>query len=87
MSQDSPDEEIVEGLEEMQSTQIYMALREQNVELLRLASEVTGLTGESAKTPPADLEKALRQLWDVYSEFYSWVDPQDAEDDMGVSGA
>jgi hypothetical protein len=30
---------------------------------------------------PGDVKNALRNIWDVFSEFYSWIDPEEAEDD------
>ena len=30
---------------------------------------------------PGDLKDALQNIWDIFSEFYAWIDPEEAEDD------
>ena len=30
---------------------------------------------------PGDLKNALKSIWDIYSEFYAWIDPEESEDD------
>ncbi len=27
------------------------------------------------------MKNALRNIWDIFSEFYTWIDPEEAEDD------
>jgi hypothetical protein len=49
--------------------------------LLRLATEVAGYSGEHGPLKPSDLKGAMRNIWDVFSEFYTWIDPEEAEDD------
>lgn len=62
-------------------TQIFLELRQQNMELLQLAAQVAGYTGNHAPLKHADLKPALRSIWDVYSEFHAWVDPEEDEGD------
>jgi hypothetical protein len=77
------DHEVEEALEEAleldTQSQIFLEMRRQNLELLRIATEVAGFTGEHGPLKPGDLRSALRNIWDVFSEFYTWVDPEEAE--------
>ena len=52
----------------------------QNLDLLQIAAEVAGFTRPH---PPrcAGSRGALKTIWDVYSEFYAWVDPEESDDD------
>jgi hypothetical protein len=61
-------------------------MRRQNLELLRIATEVAGYTGEHSPLKSGDLRSALRNIWDVFSEFYTWVDPEEDEDDDDQEG-
>ena len=74
------DHEVEEALEEAleldTQSQIFLEMRRQNLELLRIATEVAGYTGEHGPSNPGDLRTALRNIWDVFSEFYTWVDPE-----------
>ena len=72
---------IEDGLEQRSQIEIFLEMREQNVELLKLAAEVAGFTGPHPAVKPGDVKTALRTIWDVYSEFYSWIDPEEAGDD------
>ena len=56
-------------------------MRRQNLDLLRLAAEVAGYSGPHSPLKPGDLKGALQGIWDVFSEFYAWIDPEEAEDD------
>lgn len=62
-------------------TQIFLAMRQQNLELLQIATQVAGYGKEHGPLKPEDARKALRSIWEVYSEFYSWVDPEESEED------
>ncbi len=81
------DHEVEEALEEAleldTQSQIFLEMRRQNLELLRIATEVAGYTGEHGPLKPGDLRSALRNIWDVFSEFYTWVDPEEDEDEDG----
>jgi hypothetical protein len=57
--------------------QVVLEVRAQNVELLRLAAEVTGYTGSHSPLKPADLRQAVNAIWEVYSQFYQWIDPEE----------
>jgi hypothetical protein len=61
--------------------QIFLEMRSQNLELLRIAAQVAGFGGEHPPVKPADMKNALRAVWEAYSEFYSWIDPEEAEGD------
>lgn len=61
-------------------TQVFLELREQNIELLRIATQVAGYGGEHGALKPGDVKGAIRSIWDVFAEFYAWVDPEDDSD-------
>jgi hypothetical protein len=79
------DQEVEEALEEAleidTQSQIFLEMRRQNLDLLRLATEVAGFAGPHGPLKPGDLKGAMRNIWDVFSEFYTWIDPEEAEDD------
>ena len=75
------EEALEEALELDTHSQIFLEMRRQNLELLRIATEVAGYTGEHGVLKPGDLRNALRNIWEVFAEFYTWVDPEDAEGD------
>ena len=81
----SDEHEVEEALEEAleldTQSQIFLEMRRQNLELLRIATEVAGYTGEHGPLKSGDLRSALRNIWDVFSEFYTWVDPEEDEDE------
>jgi hypothetical protein len=56
-------------------------MRAQNLELLKIASQVAGYSGNHAPLKPNDARNALKGIWEIYSELYSWVDPEEGEDD------
>ncbi len=75
-------EEALEEVLELDSqSQIFLEMRRQNLELLRIASEVAGYSGQHPALKPGDVRNALRNIWDVYAEFYSWIDPEDSEEE------
>jgi hypothetical protein len=79
------DHEVEEALEEAleldTQSQIFLEMRRQNLELLRIATEVAGYTGEHGPLKQNDVRNALRNIWEVFAEFYNWVDPEEAEED------
>ncbi len=79
------DDEIGEALEEAleldTQSQIFLEMRRQNLDLLRIAVETAGFGKSPSPMKPNDLKTALRTIWDVYSEFYAWVDPEETEGD------
>lgn len=83
----SHDHEVEEALEEAleldTQSQIFLEMRRQNLELLRVATEVAGYAGDHGPLKQNDLRNAMRSIWEVFSEFYTWVDPEEAEDDDG----
>jgi hypothetical protein len=80
------DEEINEAIEEAleldTQSQIFLEMRRQNLDLLKIAAEVAGFTGQHPPIKPGDMKGAIRSIWDIYSEFYAWVDPEETEDDV-----
>lgn len=75
------EEAIEEALELDTQSQIFLEMRRQNVDLLKIAVEVAGFSGAHAPLKPGDLRNALKTIWDMYSEFYGWVDPEESDDD------
>jgi hypothetical protein len=62
-------------------SQIFLEMRGQNLELLRIAAQVAGFGGTQGPGKPGDLKRALKDMWEIYSEFYTWVDPEESDDD------
>src|SRR5271165_6435485 len=75
------EEALEEALELDTQSQIFLEMRRQNLDLLRIATQVAGYTGQHGPLKPGDVKNAMRHIWDVFSEFYSWIDPEEAEDD------
>ena len=75
------EEALEEALELDTQSQIFLEMRRQNLDLLRIAAEVAGFHGPHQPLRPGDLKNALKSIWDVYSEFYAWVDPEEDDDD------
>ena len=72
---------LEEALELDTQSQIFLEMRRQNLDLLRIATQVAGYTGQHGPLKPGDVKNALHNIWDIFSEFYSWIDPEEAEDD------
>lgn len=82
---DEHEHEVEEALEEAleldTQSQIFLEMRRQNLDLLRIATQVAGYSGEHGPLKPGDVKSALRNIWDVFAEFYMWIDPEEAEGD------
>lgn len=78
---DEVEDAIEEALELDTQSQIFLEMRRQNLDLLKVAAEVVGFTGAHPPVKPQDLRGALKSIWDVYSEFYAWIDPEESDDD------
>src|SRR3954467_14814183 len=85
MHRDEGDNEVEEALEEAleldTQSQIFLEMRRQNVDLLKIAAEVAGYKGDHGPLKPADLKHAIKNIWDIYSEFYAWIDPEGSDED------
>ena len=75
------EEAIEEALELDTQSQIFLEMRQQNLDLLKIASEVSGYSGQHPPLRPGDLKGAMKTIWEVYSEFYAWIDPEESDDD------
>jgi len=75
------EEALEEALELDTQSQIFLEMRRQNLELLRIASDVAGYGGDHGPLKPGDVRNALRNIWDVFAEFYSWIDPEEEDSD------
>ena len=62
-------------------SQIFLEMRRQNLDLLKIAAEVAGYTGDHGPLKPGDLKHAMKGIWDIYSEFYAWIDPEESDED------
>ena len=80
-SEHDVEEALEEALELDTQSQIFLEMRQQNIELLKIASEVAGFQGQHPPLRPNDLKGALKTIWDVYSEFYAWIDPEEDDED------
>ncbi len=75
------DESLEQALELDTQGQIFLEMRRQNLDLLKLSIEVAGLGGQHPPMKSGDLKNAVKNIWDLYSEFYSWIDPEESEGD------
>jgi hypothetical protein len=75
------EEALEEALELDTQSQLFLELRRQNLDLLRLATDVAGYGGHGRTWKKENLKDALADIWEVFSEFYTWIDPEEAEDD------
>jgi hypothetical protein len=73
------EESLEDALELNTQSQIFLEMRQQNLDLLRIAIEVAGYTGQHAALKGEEVKKALHNIWEVFSEFYSWIDPEELE--------
>lgn len=81
--EDEHEHDLDEALElelETQS-QIFLDMRQQNLDLLEIAARVAGYGGEHGPLKPPDIRQAMKSIWEIYSEFYMWVDPEEPGDD------
>jgi hypothetical protein len=79
--EDDVEEALEEALELDTQSQIFLEMRRQNLDLLRIAAEVAGYTGNHPALKPGDMKHALKGIWDIYSEFYAWIDPEESDED------
>ncbi len=75
------EEALEEALELDTQSQIFLEMRRQNLELLRIATQVAGYAGPHGPLKSGDVKTALRNIWEVFSELYAWIDPEEAEGD------
>ena len=79
------DDDAGEGLEQAleldTQSQIFLEMRRQNLDLLKLSIEVAGMGGTHPPVKPNDMKGVIKSIWDLYSEFYTWIDPEESEDD------
>ena len=82
---DMPGDDASEGIEQAleldTQSQIFLEMRRQNLDLLKVAAEVAGYTGHHPPLKPNDFRGALKSIWDIYSEFYAWIDPEEADEE------
>jgi hypothetical protein len=79
---EQPDFSELLGLDFDAETQVFIEMRGQNLELLKVAAQVAGFAGTHAPLKPGDLRQAMKTIWDIYSEFYQWIDPEETEDEL-----
>lgn len=87
-SDDEHEHELEEGEEALEDaleldtqSQIFLEMRRQNLDLLKIAAEVAGYSGNHPPLRPGDLKQAMKGIWDIYSEFYAWIDPEETDED------
>jgi hypothetical protein len=81
MDHEEGDDEVEEALELDTQSQIFLEMRRQNLDLLKIAAEVAGYSGHHPPLKPGDLKQAMKGIWDIYSEFYAWIDPEESDED------
>jgi hypothetical protein len=79
--EDDVEEALEEALELDTQSQIFLEMRRQNLDLLKIAAEVAGYSGSHPALKPGDFKLALKGIWDIYSEFYAWIDPEESDED------
>lgn len=79
--EDEDDSDDTLQLELSTQSQIFLDMRQQNLDLLELASRVAGFGGDHGSLKPGDLRQAMKSIWEVYSEFYTWIDPEEPGDE------
>jgi hypothetical protein len=70
--------ELSMPLELEAASQMLIEMRAQNVELIRIAAQVAGYAGEHGPLKPGELRQAMNSIWDIYSQIYQWIDPEDS---------
>ncbi|WP_165226908.1 hypothetical protein [Aquisphaera insulae] len=75
------DEALEEALEMDTQSEIFLEMRRQNLELLRIATDVAGYSGDHGPLKPGDMRNAMKTIWEVFSEFYAWIDPEEDDED------
>ena len=75
------EEALEEALELDTQSQIFLEMRRQNLDLLKIASEVAGFSGPHPALRAGDLKNAMKTIWDIYSEFYAWIDPEEDDEE------
>ncbi len=60
-------------------SQIFLAMRQQNLELLKIVAQLMNPGGASIR--PENARQSLKTMWEVYSELYSWIDPEESDED------
>ena len=78
--------EMMQELELDTQSRIFLQMRAQNLDLLKIAAQVAGYGGGNHPLKPGDLRNAMKGIWDVYAEFYSWIDPEETGDDDDEDG-
>ena len=81
VGEDEVEEALEEALELDTQSQIFLEMRRQNLDLLKIAAEVAGYTGHHPPLKTSDLKHAMKGIWDIYSEFYAWIDPEESDED------
>jgi hypothetical protein len=80
-TEDEVEEALEEALELDTQSQIFLEMRRQNLDLLKISAEVAGYTGNHGPLKQGDLKHAMKSIWDIYSEFYAWIDPEESDED------
>src|SRR5437868_11336472 len=75
MHRDEGEDEVEEALEEAleldTQSQIFLEMRRQNLDLLKIAAEVAGYTGNHPPLKPGDMKHAMKRSEEHTSELQS----------------
>lgn len=69
------------GFELEDPSEVFLSMRGQNVELLKVAVQIAGYDKNSSPLKPNEIKTAIDNIWKIYSEIYDWVDPEEIEDE------
>lgn len=77
---DEPEFDPEELFELASAPSIFLEMRSQNIELLKIAMQL------AERIPPAggasnDPRAAMEHLWGLFAELYDWIDPEQSEDE------
>ncbi len=77
----TPDGDEALEMELDTQSRIFLRMRGQNLDLLKIAAQVAGYAPGHGPLKPGDLKHAMKNIWEIYAEFYSWIDPEESDDE------
>jgi hypothetical protein len=62
-----------------QQSQIFLEIRGQNIELLKVATQIAGYSNPHGPLKPGEMRQAVKTIYDLFADLYALVDPQEEE--------